>query len=78
MFHQSEAMFTSHPPTAQGSSVFITYNIIVMFPKVLVCFSHTLCNRFTIFVVWNDCKVYMSSGQMSCVLDLIFRCSGQS
>ena len=39
---------------------------------VLVCFSRTLCNRSTIFVVWNDCKVYLSSGQMSCDLDLIF------
>ena len=39
---------------------------------VLVCFSHTLCNRSTIFLVWNGCKVYMSSGQMSSDLDLIF------
>ena len=31
------------------------------------------CNRSTIFGVWNDCKVYMSSLQVSSDLDLIFK-----
>ena len=63
--HVSLASFIWPWPHFHGSSVKLSF-------CVLVCFSYTVCNRSTVFGVWNDCKVYMSSWQVSSNPDLIF------